>query len=101
LNFFNDDEVCFLFPTVAGFILWYAVLRDGYEIFRDSTALTYNDNNAILPYHTYSYRIQACNSAGCTESPEVRNTVVFIEAKSSSYSIEILNIKVSRIMNKV
>jgi hypothetical protein len=55
----------------AGVILWYALLRDGVEIFRDPLATSYTDNNAIIPYHTYSYSLEACNSAGCTKSSQV------------------------------
>ena len=56
----------------SGLILWYALRRGGYEIFRDPSALSYADNNAILPYHTYTYSVEACNSAGCVKSSEVQ-----------------------------
>jgi len=56
---------------VAGVILWYALLRGGYEIFRDPSAMKFADNNVILPYHTYTYSVEACNSAGCVDSSQV------------------------------
>lgn len=71
---YHELFVCF----AAGVILWYSLLRGGYEIFRDPVALNYADDNAILPYQTYHYRIQACNSAGCIESSEVAKTVIFV-----------------------
>lgn len=68
---------CYLYYFIlfVGVIIWYSLWRDGYEIFRDTTKLVYADNNAILPYRTYSYRVQACNSAGCVDSPEVNSNV--------------------------
>jgi len=51
--------------------LWYSLIRDDVEIFRDASALSYHDSNAILPYHAYHYLLRACNSAGCAVSPQV------------------------------
>jgi hypothetical protein len=67
----NCERMCVHGCNFAGVILWYALLRDGVEIYRDPLATSYTDNNAIIPYHTYSYSLEACNSAGCTKSSQV------------------------------
>ena len=48
-------------------------MRDGIEIYRDPIRREYRDDNAIQPYQTYTYRLRACNSAGCVNSPPVGN----------------------------
>ena len=55
-----------------GIITTYVLYRDGIEIFRDASTRQFQDNNAILPYQTYHYKLQVCNSAGCVLSDEVR-----------------------------
>ena len=59
-----------------GVILWYSLTRDGVEIFRHSSAISYRDSNTIVPYHSYQYQLRACNSAGCATSPPVNNCQV-------------------------
>ena len=61
-----------LLTLCEGVILWYSLLRDGVEIFRHTTALSYQDSNAIAAYHSYDYHLRACNSAGCVTSQTVR-----------------------------
>ena len=54
-----------------GVILRYSLSRDGVEIFRHPNALSYHDSNAVVPYHTYRYQLEACNSADCVTSSKV------------------------------
>jgi len=63
--------MCNTYCWCKGVILWYSLTRDDVEIFRDSIALSYQDSNAVLPYHSYQYQLRACNSAACTTSPQV------------------------------
>lgn len=55
----------------TGPILWYILLRDGVEVFRDASQLQYPDNNVIIPYNVYRYTVEACNAVGCVSSPTV------------------------------
>jgi len=56
---------------LTGRILWFIILRDGIEIFRDPSKKAFTDNNAIQPYQTYIYTLSVCNSIGCVNSKQV------------------------------
>ncbi|KAL0969312.1 hypothetical protein UPYG_G00225390 [Umbra pygmaea] len=53
-----------------GYSSQYVVLRDGRERFR-GTEMSFTDVGGILPFQEYQYQVRACNSAGCTDSPQV------------------------------
>ena len=61
-----------MFFTIAGEILWYILVRDNIEIYRDLTSRQHKDDNAIHPYFTYTYLLRVCNSVGCVASTEVK-----------------------------
>ena len=55
--------------------MYYSLLRENIEIFRDPNQMQYMDNNAIQPYMTYKYKLRVCNAAGCVTSEEVGRKV--------------------------
>lgn len=57
---------------LTGIITHYVILRDGQERYRGDES-SFTDVGGIRPYQEYSYQLRACNRAGCTDSPQVRN----------------------------
>ncbi|ESO94175.1 hypothetical protein LOTGIDRAFT_118598, partial [Lottia gigantea] len=54
-----------------GEITQYLLRRNNVELYR-GTRLMYTDDNNILPYQTYTYKLTVCNIAGCTDSNSVQ-----------------------------
>ena len=71
-----------------GIIIGYFIFRDGNQIGEILNVLTFTDTS-LSPFTSYSYLIQACTSAGCTNSTEITNTT--LEAPPTGFDDPIIS----------